>query len=54
MLTDEDMQKYLDELWELSEKYRKISDEKKKNAKFREVTIISAPTEMHFRDQFEL
>ena len=54
MLTDEDMQKYLDELWELSEKYRKISDQKKKKAKFREVTIISAPTEMHLRDQFEL
>ena len=33
MLTDEDMQKYLDELWELSEKYRKISEQKKKNAK---------------------
>ena len=54
MLTDEDMQKYLDELWELSEKYRKISEQKKKNAKFREVTIISAPTEMHLRDQFDL
>ena len=54
MLTDEDMQKYLDELWELSEKYSKISDQKKKKAKFREVTIISAPTEMHLRDQFDL